>query len=50
MLDVEPRDLLEGGAATVPPQIEACGSSTMTMITSRGFVAGTMPDERRDVP
>ena len=31
------------GAATMPPQIAALGSSTMTSTTSRGFDAGTMP-------
>ena len=31
------------GAATVPPKIAPCGSSTVTRITSRGAVAGTMP-------
>ena len=33
----------KAGAATTPPQIDAAGSSMVTRITSRGFVAGTMP-------
>ena len=33
----------KAGAATTPPQIDAAGSSTVTSMTSRGFVAGTMP-------
>src|SRR5262245_51690540 len=31
------------GAATVPPKIAPCGSSTVTRMTRRGAVAGTMP-------
>ena len=33
----------KAGAATTPPQIDVAGSSTVTRITSRGFLAGTMP-------
>src|SRR5689334_21022991 len=31
------------GAATVPPKIAPCGSSTVTRMTSFGAVAGTIP-------
>src|SRR5439155_196094 len=33
----------DAGAATTPPQIAPCGSSTETRITSRGRDAGTIP-------
>ena len=33
----------KAGAATTPPKIDPCGSSTVTSTTRRGFETGTIP-------